>query len=68
MVYAIMIYENFNRPKFVRWIEYVHFLVNTKPHTLGIMQVTTSKWINDRQSIILAIEKILTSFFMGIGD
>lgn len=60
VVYAIMIYEDFNRPKIVRWIEYVHFWITKKPHTLGIMQVTSSKWINDEESISLAINKIIT--------
>ena len=60
VVYAIMIYENFNRPKIVRWIEYIHFWITKKPHTLGIMQVTSSKWINDEQSISLAINKIIS--------
>ena len=60
VVYAIMIYENFNRPKIVRWIENIHFWITKKPHTLGIMQVTSSKWINDEQSISLATGKILS--------
>lgn len=60
VVYAIMIYENFNRPKIVRWIENIHFWITKKPHTLGIMQVTSSKWINDEQSISLATDKILS--------
>lgn len=60
VVYAIMIYENFNRPKIVRWIEYICFRITKKPHTLGIMQVATSKMINDEQSISLAINKIIS--------
>ncbi len=60
VVYAIMIYENFNRPKIVRWIEYGRFLLTKKPHTLGIMQVMTLKMINDKQSISLAINKIIS--------
>lgn len=60
VVYAIMIYENFNRPKIVRWIENIHFWITKKPHTLGIMQVTSSKWINDEQSISLATDKIIS--------
>ena len=58
VVYSIMIYENFNRPIIVRWIEYIHFWITKKPHTLGIMQITSSKWINNEQSISLAIKKI----------
>ena len=51
VIYAIMINENFNRPKIARWIEYICFWITKKTHTLGIMQVTSSKWINDEQSI-----------------
>ena len=60
VIYAIMINENFNRPKIARWIEYICFWITKKPHTLGIMQVTSSKWINDEQSISLATNKIIS--------
>ena len=53
-----MIYEDFNRPKIVRWIEYIRFGITQKPHTLGIMQVQTDKFINDETSIRLAVRKI----------
>ena len=58
VIYAIMIYENFNRPQIVRWIEYICFWLTKKTHTLGIMQVKSSKWITNEQSIILAINKV----------
>lgn len=60
VIYAIMINENFNRPKIIRWIEYIRFGLTKKPHTLGIMQFTSSKWINDMQSISLATNKIIS--------
>lgn len=58
LTYSIMIYEDFNRPKIVRWIEYFHFWITQKPHSLGVMQVLTSHCINNEQSIILAMKKI----------
>lgn len=58
VIYAIMIYENFNRPQIVRWTEYICFWLTKKPHTLGIMQVTSSKWITNEQSILLATNKV----------
>ncbi len=58
IVFAIMIYENFNRPRAVRWIEYARFFLTKKEHTLGIMQVKSRKFINDRESILLAIDYI----------
>lgn len=51
LTYSIMIYEDFNRPIIVRWVEYIRFWITKKPHTLGIMQVTTEKYINDKESI-----------------
>ncbi len=58
ITYSIMIYEDFNRPKLIRLIEYLRFFITRKPHTLGIMQVTTDKWINNKKSIYLAMERI----------
>lgn len=58
LTYSIMIYEDFNRPIVVRWVEYLRFWIMRKPHTLGIMQVTTNKYINDKESIVLAMQKI----------
>lgn len=58
LTYSIMIYEDFNRPKIVRWIEYFHFWITRKPHSLGIMQVLTPHWIDNEQSINLAMRKI----------
>ncbi len=58
LLYAIMIYENFNRPKIIRIIESIAFKLG-KARTLGIMQITTTVFINDKKSVELAIEKIL---------
>ena len=68
VIYAIMIYENFNRPKIVRWIENICFWLTKKPHTLGIMQVTSSKWITNEQSILLAIKKVTSDCNNIIND
>lgn len=58
IVYAIMIYEDFNRPFLIRKIEDLRFFITRKPHTLGIMQVTTDKYINDEESVRQAVKKI----------
>lgn len=58
LTYSIMIYEDFNRPNIIRWIEYFHFWITRKPHSLGIMQVLTPHYINNEQSINLAMRKI----------
>lgn len=50
LIYAVMIYEGFNRPKVGRLLEGLLFRVGLSK-TLGIMQVTTSSPISDRQSV-----------------
>lgn len=60
LTFAIMIFEDFNRPKVVRLLEVISFYFNLKrkPHTLGVMQYRTSSYINDQESVSLALKKI----------
>lgn len=63
IVYAILIYEDFNRPRITRWIEYLVFFLNRrKPRTLGIMQFRSSQYIDDEQSVKLGTRKIIQKF------
>lgn len=57
VLYSIMIYEDFNRGRFVRILEYLLFLFR-KNMSLGIMQVQTQRIIGDEESILLAGTKI----------
>lgn len=57
ITYAIMIYENYNRPFAIRIIEYIKFLYVGEA-TLGIMQVKTSKIITSEKSVISGYNKI----------
>ena len=61
IIYSIMIYEDFNRPKLVRFFEYYLFLIK-KPMTLGLMQIKTTERINDLESVRLASTKIKESY------
>lgn len=56
LIYAIMIYEAFARPKIFRILENLFFPFNVK--TLGIMQIETNKKISDKESVQRAIDKI----------
>ncbi len=56
--YAILIYEDFNRPKPLRWIETLRFIFTKKPHTLGVMQVLSDRYITDKESVELGMTKI----------
>ena len=62
VVYAIIIYENFNRSAIVRWMENINFHITGKPHTLGIMQMSSKEFINDMQSVSLGAKKIRESY------
>lgn len=74
LFFAIMIYEDFNRPKIVRMCEYLSFFIcmKKKPHTLGIMQYKTWSFINDDKSVSLALDKVrdshvrLRSYYLNI--
>jgi|SRR5690554_1522308 len=62
IVYAIMIYEDFNRPKAVRIVENASFKLTGKKHSLGLMQVQTTEFINDKKSVELGIEKVKKAY------
>ena len=56
--YAIMVYEDFNRPKAARLLERVIFRRSNHNHSFGIMQVMSSSPLSDEESIERAIEII----------
>ncbi len=62
LIYAIIIFENFNRPAITRFIEYVSFFLTKKPHTLGVMQYYSHKYINSKQSVELGVSKIIEGY------
>lgn len=61
MTYAIIIFEDFNRPKIVRIAENALSKLYDGELTLGIMQVKTSHKISDMESVKMGIEKIQQS-------
>jgi hypothetical protein len=62
VTYAILIYEAFNRPYVARLIEKISFKITHKPHTLGVMQVLSTKMISDRKSVELGTKKIYDAY------
>lgn len=62
IVYSILIYEDFNRPKIARFVENMKFNITKKPHTLGVMQFYTKKMISDRESVELGTQKICSKY------
>jgi len=68
VAYAIIIHENFNRSKVVRWLENIAFFVTRKPHSLGVMQFPTSEYITDKQSVIFGIRKVRNSYNKSLNS
>lgn len=65
LVYAIMIFEDYNRPTIFRIIEYIIKLFSpNRVMSLGIMQVQTKKIISNKSSIALGVEKIINAYFV----
>lgn len=62
IVYAIIIYEDFNRPKIARKVENLKFSLTKKPHTLGVMQVRSDRIISDIESVRLGTEKVVNAY------
>ncbi|WP_198040130.1 hypothetical protein [Microbulbifer agarilyticus] len=58
LIYAILIVEAFNRPKLYRLVENILFYFGLAK-TLGVMQVTTEKFITDYESVRLGAQKIV---------
>jgi hypothetical protein len=59
---AIVIYESFNRPAFLRLFEYITHFFSRRPHSLGIMQVTSKKFIGNKESVKLGTQKLCRDF------
>jgi hypothetical protein len=66
LIYAILITEAFNRPKVYRLIENLLFYCGFAK-TLGIMQVTTERYINDNESVHLGATKIVNDYHKVIS-
>lgn len=61
LIFAVLIVETFNRPKIYRLIENILFFFGFAK-TLGVMQVTTSEFITDEESVKLGAKKIVNDF------
>jgi len=67
LIYAIMLFEDFNRPKLYRIIEILLFHLGLAK-TTGIMQVKANKNLSDKERVRLSIEKILDAYPEVIKD
>lgn len=61
LVLAICITENLQRPKWFRLLEKVSWLIFRKKGTYGIMQVTSSEYLTDEESITISVKEYLSN-------
>jgi hypothetical protein len=61
-VYAILVYETFNRPAVIQWLERHVFFPLGRARSLGPMQVRVSEAIDDAQIVRLGCRKIVADY------
>jgi hypothetical protein len=67
LIYSIMLYEAFNRPKAYRIVEAICFWFGISK-TLGIMQVKTDKYISDKESVRLGAQKVVADLLTILSE
>ena len=58
LMYSIMIYENYHKPKLIRQIDNIKYKFFSKKGYFGIMQIESKHPLTDEESIELAIKKL----------
>ena len=58
IIYAIMIYENKNRPELLRKIDYQLYKIDNKGRKYGIMGIYSKYYIDDENSIAITIRRL----------
>lgn len=67
LVYAILIYENFNRGRLFRFFERIFFFTGMIK-TTGIMQVQSDDYLSDAKSVELGTQKLLTKYRVELAE
>lgn len=57
LLYAMMVYENYHRSKFLRDIDKVHYRLTGKNIKMGIMQVEANRILTDEESIQMVLKE-----------
>ena len=63
LIYAIMLYENRNKPELFRKIDYYLYKLDGKGRKFGIMQIYSKYYIDDENSISIAIRRLEKLWF-----
>ena len=58
LIYAIMLYENRNKPEIFRKVDYYLYKFDGKGRKYGIMQIYSKYYVDDENSISIAIRRL----------
>jgi hypothetical protein len=65
LIYAVLIYETFNRPSLVQILE--RLLPSLGPRSYGPMQVQAARRLSDEESVRLGAQKLMHQFESAVG-
>ena len=68
LIYAIMIYENYNKPELVRKIDILKYRILHKGNKFGIMQIEGKEPITDEDSIKISLRKLERIYNINIKN
>ena len=68
LTFSVMIYENYNRSDFARFLERLLLKNSKKKHTYGIMQVMSDHILSDEESVELGMKKIQQDYKKIISE
>jgi len=62
IIFSILIFENFNRPRIIRWLERIWVRITKENTTQGIMQTSSDKPISDIDSVKLGTKYLYDKY------
>ena len=62
IILSILIFENFNRPRFIRFLERIWVRISKVKTTQGIMQVGHNKPLSDKESVELGVKYLFEKY------
>jgi hypothetical protein len=66
IAYAVLMYEQFNRPQWIRRIERMLFPFGSR--SLGPMQVTTTTRLSDADSVDIGVQRLMQLYSEALAD
>lgn len=62
LILAVIIFENFNRPRFIRSLERAKLWLTKRKTSVGIMQISSAKIISDLESVNIGSKQLFQKY------